>query len=58
MPPSAQSDDTPLGDDATIPSNEASVATFMRSNEETKSNNLGFSDKRKTTVISSNLTDK
>jgi hypothetical protein len=41
-----------------IPSNEAQAATSMRSIEETKRINLGFSDERKTTIMSSSLKDK
>jgi hypothetical protein len=58
METSAQSDDTPAKDDLTIPLNEAFVATSMRLTKETKRINLGFSDERKTTVISSSLTNK
>jgi hypothetical protein len=42
----------------TIPSNEAHAETSMRSTEETKRINLGFSDERKTTIISSSLDNK
>jgi hypothetical protein len=42
----------------TIPSNEAQAATSMRSTKETKRINLGFSDERKTAIISSSLDDK
>ena len=42
----------------TIPSNKAQAATSMRPNEETKRINLGFSDERKTEIISSSLDDK
>jgi hypothetical protein len=45
-------------DDFTIPTNEASTTTTMRLAEETKRANLGFSDERKTTIISSSLTAK
>jgi hypothetical protein len=38
--------------------NEASTATTVRPVEETKRSNLGFSDERKTTIISSSLTTK
>jgi hypothetical protein len=54
----ARSDDTTAGDDLIIPSNEAFDATSMPLTEETKRINLGFSDERKTMVISSILTDK
>jgi hypothetical protein len=42
----------------TIPSNEAQATTFMRPTEETKMINLGFSDERKTVIISSSLDEK
>jgi hypothetical protein len=42
----------------TIPSNEAQVVTSIRPTEETKRINLGFSDERKTAIISSSLDDK
>jgi hypothetical protein len=42
----------------TIPSNEAQAVTSIRRTEETKRINLGFSDERKTTIISSSLDDK
>jgi hypothetical protein len=42
----------------TIPSNKAQAATSMRPIEETKRINLGFSDERKTAIISSNLDNK
>jgi hypothetical protein len=41
-----------------IPSNEAQAVTSMRPTEETKRINLGFSNERKTTIISSSLNDK
>jgi hypothetical protein len=41
-----------------IPSNEAPVATSMWLIEETKRINVGFSDERKTAIISSSLDDK
>jgi hypothetical protein len=53
-----QVNDKPTEDGFTIPSNEASVTTSMRLTEETKRINLGFSDERKTAVISSSLNDK
>jgi hypothetical protein len=53
-----QVNDKPAEEGLTIPSNEASVMTFMRPTKEIKTINLGFSDKRKTAVISSTLTDK
>jgi hypothetical protein len=52
------SNDTPAGDDLTIPSNEESTTTSMRPTKETKRINLRFSDERKTTIISSSLTNK
>jgi hypothetical protein len=51
-------DDTSTWDDLTIPMNKASIVTTMRSAEETKRANLGFSDERKMTIISSSLTNK
>jgi hypothetical protein len=42
----------------TIPSNEAQAMTSIRPTEETKRINLGFSNERKTTIISSSLDDK
>jgi hypothetical protein len=51
------SNDKQAKDDLTIPLNEASVVTSMRPTEETKRINIRFSDERKTTVISSSLTD-
>jgi hypothetical protein len=41
-----------------IPTNDAQVVTSIRSTEETKRINLGFSDERKTAIISSSLDDK
>jgi hypothetical protein len=38
--------------------NEASTVTSIRPIEETKRINLGFSDERKTAIISSSLDDK
>jgi hypothetical protein len=43
-------------EDLAIP--EAQAVTSMQSTEETKRINLGFTDKRKTTIISSSLDDK
>jgi hypothetical protein len=51
-------DDKLAEDGLMIPSNKASGATSMRSTEDTKRINLGFSVERKTVVISSSLTDK
>jgi hypothetical protein len=56
--PSTRNDDTPVEDDLTIPTNEASATTSMRPTEETKRVNLGFSDEHMTVIITSSLTDK
>jgi hypothetical protein len=53
MAPSTTNDNTPTRDDLTIPTNKASTVTTMRPTEETKRVNLGFSDERKTVIISS-----
>jgi hypothetical protein len=45
-------------EDLTIPANKAQVVTSMRPTEETKRINLGFTDERKTAIISSSLDDK
>jgi hypothetical protein len=45
-------------EDLAVPANEAQAATSMRPTEETKSVNLGFTDERKTAIISSSLDDK
>jgi hypothetical protein len=50
--------DASLGDDLTIPANEASTSTTMWPAKETKKANLGFSNERKMAVISSTLTTK
>jgi hypothetical protein len=42
----------------TIPSNKAQATTSMWLTKETKRINLGFSDERKTAIISSSLDDK
>jgi hypothetical protein len=42
----------------TIPTNEAQVMTSIRRTKETKRINLGFTDGRKTAIISSSLNDK
>jgi hypothetical protein len=42
----------------TITTNEAQAATSMRPTKKTKRINLGFSDERKTAIISSSLDDK
>jgi hypothetical protein len=54
---SAQANSKPEGDLA-IPANKAQVVTSMRPTEETKRINLGFTDERKTAIISSSLDDK
>jgi hypothetical protein len=41
-----------------IPSNETQSATSMRPTKETKRINLGFSEERKTAIISPSLDDK
>jgi hypothetical protein len=51
----APNNDTLIGDDLTIPTNEASTATTMCPNKET---NIGVSNKRKTTIISSSIAAK
>jgi hypothetical protein len=45
-------------EDLAIPANEAQAVTSMRPTEETKRINLGFTDERKTVIISSILDDK
>jgi hypothetical protein len=54
---SAQANSKPE-EDLVVPANEAQVVTSMRSTEETKRINLGFTDERKTVIISSSLDDK
>jgi hypothetical protein len=54
---SAQANSKPE-EDFTAPTNEAQAATSMRSTEETKRINLGFTNERKTAIISSSLDDK
>jgi hypothetical protein len=54
---SAQANSKPE-EDLTVPANEAQAATSMRPTEETKRINLGFTDERKTAIISSSLDDK
>jgi hypothetical protein len=54
---SAQANSKPE-EDLTVPANEAQAATSMRPTEETKRVNLGFTDERKTAIISSSLDDK
>jgi hypothetical protein len=50
--------DTKLEEDLTIPTNEAQDVTSIRLTEETKRINLGFTDERKTVIISSSIDDK
>jgi hypothetical protein len=45
-------------EDLTIPINEAQAVTSIQPTEETKRINLGFTDERKTAIISSSLDDK
>jgi hypothetical protein len=45
-------------EDLAVPTNEAQAATSMRPTEETKRINLGFTNERKTAIISSSLDDK
>jgi hypothetical protein len=54
----AQADSRLEDENLMIPSNEASATTSMRPTEETKRINLGFSDERKTAIISSSHDDK
>jgi hypothetical protein len=54
---SAQANSKPE-EDLAIPANEAQAVTSMRPTKETKRINLGFTDERKTTIISSSLDDK
>jgi hypothetical protein len=54
----AQINDKSAKEGLMILSNEAPVVTSIRPTEETKRINLGFSDERKTAVISSSLDDK
>jgi hypothetical protein len=54
---SAQANSKPE-EDLAVPANEAQAVTSMRPTEETKRNNLGFADERKTAIISSSLDDK
>jgi hypothetical protein len=50
--------DTKPEEDLTIPTNEAQAMTSIRPTEETKRINLGFTNDRKTAIISSSLDDK
>jgi hypothetical protein len=54
---SAQANSKPE-EDLVVPANEAQAVTSIRSTEETKRINLGFTDERKTAIISSSLDDK
>jgi hypothetical protein len=45
-------------EDLAIPASKAQAMTSMRPTEETKRINLGFTDERKTAIISSSLDDK
>jgi hypothetical protein len=54
---SAQANSKPE-EDLAVPTNEAQAVTSMRPTEETKRINLGFTDERKTAMISSSLDDK
>jgi hypothetical protein len=54
----AQTDGKLVDKNFTIPTNEALAMTSIRPTEETKRINLGFSDERKTAIISSILDDK
>jgi hypothetical protein len=45
-------------EDLVVSANEAQVVTSMRPTKETKRINLGFTDERKTAIISSSLDDK
>jgi hypothetical protein len=54
---SAQANSKPEEDLAVL-ANEAQAVTSIRPTEETKRINLGFTDERKTAIISSSLNDK
>jgi hypothetical protein len=54
---SAQANSKPE-ENLAIPANEAQARTSMQPTEETKRINLGFTDERKTAIISSSLDDK
>jgi hypothetical protein len=54
---SAQANSKPK-EDLAVPANEAQAVTSIRPTEETKRINLGFTDERKTAIISSSLDDK
>jgi hypothetical protein len=53
-----QENDRLKDENLTIPSNEAQAMTSMWPTEETKRINLGFSNERKTAIISSRLDDR
>jgi hypothetical protein len=55
---SSMQEDIKPEEDLAIPANKAQVVSSIRPTEETKRINLGFSDERKTTIISSSLDDK
>jgi hypothetical protein len=57
MTSSAQANSKPE-EDLAVPTNEAQVVTSIRPTEETKRINPGFTDERKTAIISSSLDDK
>jgi hypothetical protein len=57
MTSSAQANSKPE-EDLKVSANEAQAMTSMRPTEETKRINLGFTDERKTAIISSSLDDK
>jgi hypothetical protein len=54
---SAQANSKPE-EDLAVHVNEAQVVTSIRPTEETKRIDLGFTDERKTAIISSSLNDK
>jgi hypothetical protein len=56
-PPPVEAD-TKSEDGLTIPTNEAQAVNSIRPTGETKRINLGFTDERKTAIISSSLDDK
>jgi hypothetical protein len=56
--PLAQANTRSEEEGLTIPTNEAQAVTSIRPTEETKRINLGFTDERKTAIISSSLDDK
>jgi hypothetical protein len=54
----AQANGKQVDENFMIPSNEAPAVTSIRRTEENKRINMGFSDERKTSIISSSLDDK